>query len=74
MGRDILCRKLTQVVALDAIPYYEDPSAQFLARNVTRDLEKAFVAFNSTAPRVPIATGNWGCGAFCGDVQQRVDT
>ena len=69
IARDVLARKMTQIVALDAIPYYDDPSSQFLATNVNRDLEKAYVAFESTTPRVPIATGNWGCGAFGGNVQ-----
>lgn len=67
--RDLLMRKMTQIVAMDAAPYYDDKLSQYSAQNIYRDLQKAYIAFNSTNPNAAIATGNWGCGAFGGDSQ-----
>ena len=68
--RDRLSRRQTQLIAMDAIPYYNCPADQYLMSNMTRDLNKAFVAFDaSDETRSAISTGNWGCGAFAGDPQ-----
>ena len=34
-----------------------------------RELNKAYVGFSAadSGPLPPVATGNWGCGAFNGD-------
>ena len=71
--RDPLSRKLTQVVAMDAIPYYDDPTEQYLMTNIIRDLNKSYVSFvSNNTNQSAIATGNWGCGAFCGNPHLKV--
>jgi len=70
--RDTSGRRLTCVVAMDAIRFSGDKELQFRMDKVERELNKAFVAYggwnNSDVVRLPaIATGNWGCGAFGGD-------
>ena len=77
-------RRQTSVVAMDAIRFtrYE---AQFRMVNIDRELNKASVGFSdhsgtsggahgqsgsgSPGQLQAVATGNWGCGAFCGDVR-----
>ncbi|CAF1629844.1 unnamed protein product [Rotaria magnacalcarata] len=65
-------RKLCHVVAMDAIEF-KDPATQYTFENMRRELIKAYTCF-----RIPksmekcmfgVATGNWGCGAFNGDLQ-----
>ena len=69
--RDTSGRRLTCLVAMDAIRFSGDTELQFDVPKVLRELNKAFVAFggqNSREVRLPaVATGNWGCGAFGGD-------
>ena len=73
ISRDPLSRKLTQVVAMDAIPYYDDPTEQYLMTNIIRDLNKSYVSFvSNNTNQSAIATGNWGCGAFCGNPHLKV--
>ena len=65
----------TRVVAFDALMFcFRDPIAlQFSQESITRELTKAHAAFypwpvgDSASPLPPIATGNWGCGAFGGN-------
>ncbi len=58
----------TELVAIDAIDYRRgDPGLQFTEAAVIRELCKARAGFTRDAQQRPIATGNWGCGAFCGD-------
>jgi len=61
-------RKMTSVVAMDAIRFINSDD-QFMMRNIDRELNKAFVAFQNrhVSNLQAIATGNWGCGAFGGD-------
>jgi hypothetical protein len=70
--RDNWGRKWCHLVAIDAI-YFRDPSTQYDMKAVKRELIKAFAGFHtegkSTDHAFPIATGNWGCGAFNGDRQ-----
>jgi len=40
--------------------------------SVRRDILKAFIGFEGCEPAT-IATGKWGCGAFGGNVQFKVD-
>lgn len=57
-----------ELVAIDAIDYRRgDPALQFSEAAVIRELCKARAGFARDAQQRPIATGNWGCGAFCGD-------
>ena len=69
--RDTSGRRLTCLVAMDAIRFSGDTELQFDVPKVLRELNKAFVAFggqNGREVRLPaVATGNWGCGAFGGD-------
>jgi poly(ADP-ribose) glycohydrolase len=73
--RDASGRRMTSVVAMDAIrfqPGQGDRGAevQFRPDKMERELTKAFVAFRDGGgtERLPaVATGNWGCGAFGGD-------
>ncbi|KAK1154095.1 poly(ADP-ribose) glycohydrolase isoform X1 [Acipenser oxyrinchus oxyrinchus] len=67
--RDRWMRRCTKIIAIDAIKF-KNEQQQFEMRNVDRELNKAYCGFE---PRVqaqcylPVATGNWGCGAFNGD-------
>ncbi|MGH0188751.1 UNVERIFIED_CONTAM: hypothetical protein FKN15_031274 [Acipenser sinensis] len=64
-------RRCTKIVAIDAIKFRNEQQ-QFEMRNLDRELNKAYCGFE---PRVqaqrylPVATGNWGCGAFNGDIK-----
>ena len=71
-NRDCLKRRMTQLVAMDAVPYMNNKRVQYEARNIDRDLKKAYISFISTNSKATIATGNWGCGAFCGDPELKV--
>eukprot|EP00050_Salpingoeca_kvevrii_P010786 m.10398 g.10398 ORF g.10398 m.10398 type:complete len:720 (-) comp3077_c0_seq2:78-2237(-) len=61
----------TQIVAIDAERYVPFEK-QLEARHLDRELRKAYCGFSpldtpdSRRPP-PVATGNWGCGAFKGD-------
>ncbi|XP_070156004.1 poly(ADP-ribose) glycohydrolase isoform X2 [Polyergus mexicanus] len=74
--RDDSCRRMTSIVAIDALYFRQQPSLQFKIDNITRELNKAYVGFvgsdiyknNLSA----IATGNWGCGAFRGNPKLKV--
>ena len=72
-------RSCVSIVAIDAIPFggYEGESSQYSRAAVIRELNKAYCGFGFAIPgddvqsgeRVPVATGNWGCGAFGGNKQ-----
>jgi len=71
--RDHLKRRRTQIVAMDALYFGNSPLnrlSQYRIENIERELNKCFVAFTlpSISPLTvtPVATGNWGCGAFGG--------
>ncbi|KAI6192063.1 Poly(ADP-ribose) glycohydrolase-like [Aphelenchoides bicaudatus] len=58
------------IIAIDAIRYTR-PEKQFIRALIDREIRKAYVGFAVKLPdelRV-IATGNWGCGAFNGNLQ-----
>jgi len=69
--RDTSGRRLTCLVAMDAIRFSGDKEVQFRSDKIEREIKKAFVAFDgqkNKAENLPaVATGNWGCGAFGGD-------
>lgn len=72
------------VVAMDAVSFCRngrEKCDQYLPFWVMREMNKAFVAFRGTdarraalqsARQGPVATGNWGCGAFGGDVELKL--
>lgn len=69
-------RRCVSIVAMDAISYSRSsPAQQFEKYRVLRELNKAYSGFTSrvagddsrTRTLIPVATGNWGCGAFKGD-------
>jgi len=60
------------VVAIDAIDYRQrGVASQYSAAAIRRELDKARIGFWRDAAMRPIATGNWGCGAFLGDPAQK---
>eukprot|EP01122_Echinamoeba_exundans_P000608 TRINITY_DN10533_c0_g1_i1.p1 TRINITY_DN10533_c0_g1~~TRINITY_DN10533_c0_g1_i1.p1 ORF type:complete len:473 (+),score=82.03 TRINITY_DN10533_c0_g1_i1:356-1774(+) len=76
--RDEQGRKKNYVVAIDALDFrMQDSSFQFKAIAKKRELNKAYIGFLPTSEEkeraaesggiAPIATGNWGGGAFRGD-------
>jgi len=67
--RDSWGRLNTQVVAIDARVFRGLPS-QLLEHSLSRELSKAYCGFRGDGDtRCAVATGNWGCGAFGGDVR-----
>ncbi|CAG5132498.1 unnamed protein product, partial [Candidula unifasciata] len=69
--RDHMGRRFTEVVAMDAAVFRENYYHQFELHHVQRELNKAYIAFESkgTRNKPAVCTGNWGCGAFGGDKQ-----
>jgi poly(ADP-ribose) glycohydrolase len=57
-----------ELVAIDAVDYRRrDATAQYTEAVILRELGKARSGFLRDARGLPIASGNWGCGAFGGD-------
>ncbi|KAJ3282160.1 hypothetical protein HDU79_010147 [Rhizoclosmatium sp. JEL0117] len=71
-------RRKTEFVAMDAIYFRRDrKGSQFEKEYIVRELRKAYTAFllSHQSPlegNPAIATGNWGCGAFNGDVELKL--
>ncbi|KAI4458449.1 poly adp-ribose glycohydrolase [Holotrichia oblita] len=65
---DCYGRRKVSILAIDAIKFNK-ASEQFSTSHMLRELNKAYVGFHSnlTGKLAPVATGNWGCGAFRGD-------
>ncbi|CAF4071077.1 unnamed protein product [Adineta steineri] len=65
-------RKWCHLVAIDAL-YFRDQTTQYHMKNINRELIKAYTGFYTSRQTpdcaYPVATGNWGCGAFNGDKQ-----
>lgn len=68
-------RRCVSIVAIDAIPQGGIDHSEFDRYSIARELDKAFCGFSfriagdnpeSNGMR-PVATGNWGCGAFGGN-------
>ncbi|RZB40732.1 poly(ADP-ribose) glycohydrolase [Asbolus verrucosus] len=61
-------RRKTSVAVIDAIRFTKTKD-QFHCSTILRELNKAYVGFSSKEKNnlSPVATGNWGCGAFKGD-------
>lgn len=69
--RDNLKRLYTHVLALDALSFSKS-WLQYDKRSVQRELVKCYCGFkseNTNIKKAAIATGNWGCGAFGGDIE-----
>eukprot|EP00005_Dracoamoeba_jomungandri_P002411 CAMPEP_0174250514 /NCGR_PEP_ID=MMETSP0439-20130205/663_1 /TAXON_ID=0 /ORGANISM="Stereomyxa ramosa, Strain Chinc5" /LENGTH=517 /DNA_ID=CAMNT_0015330605 /DNA_START=591 /DNA_END=2144 /DNA_ORIENTATION=- len=60
----------TRIVAMDALHFgavATNRIQQYTKTNILRELNKVYCAFSSVGVEpLPIATGNWGCGAFGG--------
>ncbi|VDO13221.1 unnamed protein product, partial [Brugia timori] len=66
--RDRFNRLCCELVAIDALPFY-NKHEQFNIDLVNRELLKAYVGFAvNDGTMKPVATGNWGCGVFGGDL------
>ena len=65
-------RKCVNIVAMDAVVAGYDGN-EFSPQLKDRDINKAFAAFSATTSmdkaneKTPVASGNWGCGAFRGN-------
>jgi poly(ADP-ribose) glycohydrolase len=68
LGRDNMLT--TSILAVDASDFRSRPASdQYTPALVLRELGKLWAAFpNATVPQA-VATGNWGCGVFEGDVE-----
>ncbi|KAJ8973028.1 hypothetical protein NQ317_012633 [Molorchus minor] len=63
-------RRKTTICIIDATRFNK-PSDQFYASAILREINKAYVGFSSRDKDnlAPVATGNWGCGAFRGSCE-----
>lgn len=61
------------ITAIDAMCYAtENAKAQFGKDHVDREILKAYAGFNfEGVPSNTVVTGNWGCGAFRGDLRMK---
>ena len=70
---DSCLRRCVSIVAIDATRYSGSLSRQFQKESILRELNKAYCGFTHRARETqstlmtPVATGNWGCGAFGGN-------
>ncbi|EEZ98465.1 Poly(ADP-ribose) glycohydrolase-like Protein [Tribolium castaneum] len=61
-------RRKTTLAVIDATQFTKSKD-QFHCSTILRELNKAYVGFSCREKQnlAPVATGNWGCGAFKGD-------
>ena len=73
-------RRCVSIVAIDATYFMSSSSLiQYTKQNILRELNKACCGFEhiivsddwSASKVVPVATGNWGCGAFGGNKKMK---
>jgi poly(ADP-ribose) glycohydrolase len=69
------------IIAVDALHFNRNDWSQYTVNAMKRELEKAIAGFHPLSPEVLadtgtdgtlhrcVATGNWGCGVFNGDVE-----
>ncbi|KAI6199277.1 Poly(ADP-ribose) glycohydrolase [Aphelenchoides besseyi] len=73
LPRTLLGHHPTEIIAIDALPFEAGKQhEQFYANKINRELKKAFIGFAIKTPNTrcqSIATGNWGCGAFGGNLE-----
>ncbi|KIH62944.1 hypothetical protein ANCDUO_06767, partial [Ancylostoma duodenale] len=62
-------RVVCDLAAIDALPFdVRQENVQYTRENIDRELNKAYAGFMSKSRETrPVATGNWGCGAFGGN-------
>ena len=71
---NILQRTFTCIDAL-YLGGSQDELSQFFKNGIVRELNKALVGFQGSSSekdqdeKIPVSTGNWGCGAFGGNVE-----
>ncbi|EFJ37347.1 hypothetical protein SELMODRAFT_77537 [Selaginella moellendorffii] len=67
--RDQWGRRMTRIVAIDALA--RPGAQQYKSVLILREVNKAFCGFldRHGGEDVGVATGNWGCGAFGGDLE-----
>jgi poly(ADP-ribose) glycohydrolase len=71
VGTDDEGFKMKEMIAIDALPFsfFGSSSIQFEKQYIDRELIKAYCGFfDSTGKNNPIASGNWGCGMFGGNI------
>eukprot|EP01107_Rhizomastix_libera_P000378 TRINITY_DN1066_c0_g1_i1.p1 TRINITY_DN1066_c0_g1~~TRINITY_DN1066_c0_g1_i1.p1 ORF type:complete len:790 (+),score=239.65 TRINITY_DN1066_c0_g1_i1:29-2398(+) len=59
----------SEILCMDALQFSPIPKQRIIQYDINyilREINKAYIAFSHAAPGAPIATGNWGCGAFGG--------
>ncbi|XP_069773782.1 poly(ADP-ribose) glycohydrolase-like [Narcine bancroftii] len=70
--RDSWLRRLTEIVAIDATQF-SNPNDQYRPHYLERELMKAYCGFSHRVipenEHAAVATGNWGCGAYKGDIK-----
>jgi len=66
--RDAAGATVVKTVAIDAISYRHGGSEQYKSQHMLRDVVKAFTGFSVPGHHTGVSTGNWGCGAFGGDL------
>lgn len=70
--RDDCKRLLTDIVAIDALCFFNQ-NDQYDENLFFREIKKSYIGFSSNnrsnSILSPIATGNWGCGAFNGKIE-----
>jgi|JI10StandDraft_1071094.scaffolds.fasta_scaffold2252840_1 poly(ADP-ribose) glycohydrolase len=59
------------ITAIDALSYgHGNIHKQFSKEDINREILKAYVGFSTDIPDIKsVVTGNWGCGAFRGDLR-----
>lgn len=72
-SRDGSGRRHCSIVAIDAVNFHSH-APQFHPNKLSREINKAYIGFKAQEPQraglqnsyisMPVATGNWGCGAF----------
>lgn len=69
-------RRRISMAVIDALNVSKNTNLQYTLPAVVRELMKCSTALSANLafpfreqPKLPFATGNWGCGAFCGDPQ-----
>jgi poly(ADP-ribose) glycohydrolase len=57
------------ITAIDASVLSKDSVEQYSRKKIEREIMKAYAGFRFHGGGNKIVTGNWGCGAFRGDIR-----
>ena len=62
------------ILAINATNYSKDKFSQFRPKEILHEINKAYSGFKEASARFggKVATGNWGCGAFKGNIQLKI--